>query len=178
MPALKGRCRRLREYNCGKRDTVTVAILIAICTGLLWIGRYLGALRERIDSLAQHLDGALRSLESLSNRFDHIDEILDLSAPAHVRDRLAFRRAKDLTIDAIRSWLPGHVFRLIDADWDLDHEEPMISKYQFRFLSIDEHCDGELGWRVRGEWRFGFTEQWREHSSFARETSADVKLQN
>lgn len=154
--------------------------LVALLIAAFLVAARIDKLQERLATLEMTLEARSRStddqLAALSATIDTIMEVVSLSMPARARDRLQFRNAKELTLDEIQSWTPGQVVHLVEADWDPDHEDPMISKYEFRFRSVAGHSEGERGHAVNGEWRFASTEPWKEYSFRARERSADARL--
>ena len=155
--------------------TAIIGIAIAVVAyGIFAVNARIDDMSRRIESLSNAMENAVRSIDTLGDLVDDIDELVTLSAPEYARDRIAFRRAVELTLDSIRLWQTGQVFRLIEADWALDSDSPMISRYYFRFRQMGEH-DPELGTVVNGEWRFSVTEEWKHYSFRARETSSDAR---
>lgn len=159
--------------------SIVTALFALVVAGIYILANRLHRLSGRLDELESKLEPLEKqeaSIERIEQALCDIADMVQRGLPTHVRDRLTYRSAKQLTLTDIRSWTPGSVVKLIEADWDVDHEDPMISRYDFRFSGVDEAAEGKLGHRVRGEWRFTSGEAWKEHSFMASTESAEVRL--
>ena|ERR1700682_3528243 len=163
-------------------NTFEIALLLAFLAVMLLIAAA-ASVRQRLEAFDQYLDESSAGLREIGEKLDVLDrevlvchEMIEIGLAQYARDQLKYRHAKELTLAAIRTWEPGKIVRLIEADWTPKSERPLISSYEFRFGGIEEEPNDTLGHKIHGEWRFAPGEPWKDHFIRASEQTATARI--